>query len=141
MSNVILTPYIKPEVPIPPFPYYAVSNYLSPTDYNTAAKVIALADGQMSSNVNGDTLTLNAGPDEYMYLFSPVYNGAISFRDLSTNFVGGWDGASWGDGDVGENFGPVIVSLDFGAGAENWYVYRTDFSGVGNHTYSLTYAR
>jgi hypothetical protein len=141
MSNVILTPYIKPATSIPPFPYYAVSAYLPPTSYDTAAKIIALSDGQLSSNVNGDTIALNAGIDEYMYLFSPVSNGAVTFRNVSTNLVGGWDGASWGDGDIGEEFGPVVVPLDFGSGVSNWYVYRTDFSGTGAQTFSLTYAR
>lgn len=141
MSNVILTPYVRQPVSIPPFPYYAVSTYLPPTAYNTSAKVIALSDGQMSSNVNGDTLSLNAGVDEYMYLFSPVSNGAITFRNVATSLIGGWDGASWGDGDIGEEFGPVVISLDFGSGSSDWYVYRTDFSGAGAQTFSLTYAR
>lgn len=141
MSNVILAPYVRPLISVPPYPYFAVSPYLSASQYDTSAKVIALSDGQMSSNVTGDTFTVNATANNYVYLFSPVSNGAISFRDQASNFIGGFDGATWGDGDIGETYGPVIVSLDFGTGAEDWYVYRTDFSGVGAHTYVLTYAR
>lgn len=141
MSVVTLPIYVRPAVSIPPYPYYVVSPFLAPTAYDTAQKVMDIADGQMTSNITGDTLSLNVGVSDYAYLFSPVANGAISFNDLANNMPGGWDGASWPDGDIGENYGPQIISLDFGAGAEAWYVYRTDFTGAGNRTWKLTYAR
>lgn len=141
MSLTIIPPYKRPATPIPPYPYYMASAYLNPTQYNTSQKIIAISDGQMTSNVDGDVLTLNLGVERYGYLFSPVSNGAIQFTELPNNTIGGWDGATWGDGDIGETFGPAIVSLDFGEGAQDWYVYRTDFTTSGTKQWKLKYSR
>jgi len=139
MTLVLSTPYKKPQVSIPPFPYYAASTYLNASQYNTSAKLIALATGQMTSDTTGDTFTLDTGTTKYGYFFSPVSNGAIQFTEINSNLLGGWDGATWADGDIGSTNGPATISLDFGAGPSDWYVYRTDFAGIGIVTWKLRY--
>lgn len=145
MTAVILPVYIRPEEPVPPFPYYYDGPFLSTGDlYSgiTDDDLDALMDGQMTSNVTGDTITLSApGAGDYMYMLSPVYNGAITFTDTATNIIGGWDGASWPDNDIGESYGPVVISVVVNGTPEDWYVYRTDFPGIGNKTWRLSYAR
>ena len=134
--------YKKPPIDVPPFPFYKVG---APTlsEYDTAAELMAIADGQMTSNVSGDTISMTSGPGEYLFLFSPVSNGEITFLDLTGGAgTGGWDGAEWPlNGDLGISEGPLTISLDFGAGAEDWYVYRTDWADIGAKTFRLTYSR
>lgn len=145
MSLSIARPYRKPPIDVPPYPFYGVrSEHLNENTPDAALK--AALSAQMASNVTGDTLTLNIVAGSWGYLMSPVSNGAITFLDISPSggggATGGWDGASWpADGRVGDTRGPVVVTLDFGAGEEEWYLYRTDFQGLGNRTYRLTYAR
>ena len=140
MSLTIVPPYRRPLIAVPPYPYYISTQYMQPSAYNTAQKIMDIAD-QMTSNVNGDLLTMDHGANGYGYVFSPVSNGTIQFTDTSNNTIGGWDGATWPDGDIGETFGPKTISLDFGAGADPWYVYRTDFTGIGLKTWKLVYSR
>ena len=74
-----------------------------------------------------------------MYLCYPVALGLAQFRDLASDFIGGWDGATWpDDGTVGEVYGPLTVQRTINGVTSSWYLYRTDFDGIGTFTYELT---
>ncbi len=83
--------------------------------------------------------TLHAEPGQYMYVCYPVALGLAQFRDLASDFIGGWDGATWpDDGTVGEIYGPLTVQRTINGVTSSWYLYRTDFDGIGTFTYELT---
>lgn len=86
--------------------------------------------------------TLTAGSGEYMYFCYPASLKQAKFIDVATDFEGGWDGASWPDnGDVGEQFGPIAVTRIIQGIPSTWYLYRTDFSGIGTFTYEVTFGQ
>jgi hypothetical protein len=141
MSLVMAKPYKKRPLAIPPYPFF-FTGILVDEDWDTSEELLALADGQMTSNVTGDTITFTATGGDYFYLFSLVSNGEITFKDLENPGNGSMDGASWPtDGTEGTEYGPVIQQLNFGAGLEDWYMYRSDWPGIGTRTLRLTYAR
>ncbi len=90
---------------------------------------------------SGQRFTLSAPLGSYMYMCYPTSLGLASFRDVASNFEGGWDGASWpNDGSVGEEYGPIVVQRTNELGvSSNWYLYRTDFDGNGTMTYEVTF--
>lgn len=138
MSLTVARPYRKPPISVPPYPFHFVGVL---PDY-TEATIDANFTEQMASNVDGDILRLNVTEGNYGYLISPVSNGGITFLDLAGGAAGGWDGANWPtDGNPGEETGPVTIQLDFGAGLEDWYIYRTDFASLGQKSWKLKYAR
>lgn len=138
MSLTQARPYRKPPISVPPYPFHFVGVLPDYTETTIDANFV----DQMASNVSGDVLRLNVTSGNYGYLISPVSNGAITFIDLSGGAAGGWDGAGWPtDGTEGDTLGPETIMLDFGVGAEPWYLYRTDFQSLGNKAWKLQYAR
>lgn len=84
--------------------------------------------------------TLTAAPGEYMYVCYPVALGLAVFRDTATDFIGGWDGATWpDDGSVGTQYGPLTVERTINGVTSSWYLYRTDFDGIGTFEYEITF--
>lgn len=75
--------------------------------------------------------TLNAPVGQYMYFAAPTTYGYIKFYDTESQFTGGWDGANnnW------SIFGPRDVPID----GVMYYVYRTDFSGLGLSIWEARY--
>ena len=67
---------------------------------------------------------------QYAYFAYPVSQGVADIRDKATNNPGGWDGATWADGGFDSTSGPLTVTYDDGSGPEDWFVYRTSFSGI-----------
>ena len=97
----------------------------------------------MPSNVDSETFTFNAATTaDYVYFAHPVALGLGTLIDNATSFPGGWDGVLWADGGYEGTSGPITVQYDAGDGAGpiDWYVYRTDFSGIGNNTFRVDYA-
>lgn len=139
MSHTQSRGYKKAPIDVPPFPFYYVGAITDFSDANIRATFV----DQMASNVSGDTLQMTAGSGQFMYLISPISNGAISFLDLTGGgAIGGWDGGTWDNDDIpDETYGPRTIVLNWGAGDEDWYLYRTDFSNLGTKTWKLTYDR
>lgn len=80
-----------------------------------------------------------AGADEYMYVCYPAAWGLGEFEDQATMLIGAWDGATWpDDGGIGEVYGPLTVERTINGVTSNWYLYRTDFSGLGYYKFKLT---
>ena len=138
-------PVDEPEVPtdpeeptgptVPTTPVYGVGILAQP--YTEAAVIALLANAHPATT--GQTLTLNAAGGNFGYFAIPVAGAPVNFNnavfiDQSNGFPGGWDGASWpNDGEIGNETGPVIVSL----GGNNWKLYRTDFAGIGNKSFTV----
>ena len=66
--------------------------------------------------------------------------GLAEFLDTASDFVGGWDGASWpDDGDIGSEYGPIIIQRTLHGITSDWYLYRTDFDGLGAFEFKITF--
>lgn len=96
---------------------------------------------ELPSLASGQRFTLTAPSGKYMYFCYPQSLGLATFRDTASNFEGGWDGASWpDDGSVGDQYGPIVVQRRNELGVTStWYLYRTDFEGIGTFTYEVTF--
>lgn len=100
---------------------------------------IEFLTGELSSTEN-QTFDVDISGDNYGYFVYPVELGLATFTDTSTGLDGGWDGASWpDDGSIGSVYGPIVVSRTIGDETKDWYVYRTDFPGVGQKTFSVEF--
>ena len=86
---------------------------------------------------DGQIITTVAFP-LYVYLAIPKSEGFVTFTDDDTGFAGGFNGAAWGDGGTPSTSGPVTVSYNDGTGVVDWYVYRSDFSGIGSQSWTLS---
>ena len=98
-------------------------------------------DKELPTVASGQRFTLTAGSGQYMYFCYPASLGLAEFIDTASQFVGGWDGASWpDDGSVGEQMGPIAIQRKNELGiSSTWYLYRTDFDGIGTYTYEVTF--
>lgn len=94
----------------------------------------------VNSDTTGGTVSvaLNVPFPEYGYFAHPKSRGIAQFIDDSTGWPGGWDGANWPDGGYWAATGPITVTYDNGNGPEDWYVYRTSFSGFGALSWQVT---
>jgi len=101
------------------------------TTHLTGAGPFPTVNMNVTWGTNGDT-------PQYGYFAHPAYMGSAVFTDNSTGFPGSWDGMQWADGDVGTTTGPLTVTYDDGTGASLWKVYRTDFSGIGVISFTVT---
>ena len=91
-----------------------------------------LADGRFS---------MNAGPNRYGFFIYPIVWGLAQFKDVATQTVGGWDGATWpADGSVGSTAGPLTVSRTINGIPTQWYVYRTNFANIGQVAFDVTFS-
>lgn len=97
----------------------------------------------MASNNDGEQYALNlVSGDQYGYFAHPSDLGAATHTDLATGWPGGWDGITWTqDGGFGDTYGPVEVTIDDGSGPRLWKIYRTDFSGIGQYSWSVAYTK
>lgn len=90
--------------------------------------------------VNSAIINLSTDMGEFMYLCYPVAKGLATFRDTASDFVGGWDGASWpDDGDIGSEYGPIVIQRTINGVVSDWYLYRTDFEGLGPFEFEVTF--
>jgi hypothetical protein len=102
---------------------------------------LAVLENTLDSYQSGFEFTLLSGDMEYLYFCIPVGVGEITFFDLSNELEGGWDGASWpDDGGIGNQFGPIVIQRTDSQGqVSDWYLYRSDFAGLGEISFRTTY--
>ena len=82
----------------------------------------------------------NPDINEYVYFSYPVEMGAATFTDVSIGISGGWDGATWpDDGSIGNIYEPIVIQRSIDGVVTDFYVYRTDFPGIGNKTFNITF--
>lgn len=121
----------------PSLPVYG----LGPIAIDTDGEITTYLTNQMPGTSSGFQLTLNAStPSTYMYFAHRASLGIAQFIELITGFEGGWDGATWpSDGSIGNTVGPLSVQRTVNGITETWYLYRTDFGGIGEFTYTVNY--
>lgn len=112
---------------------------IGPIGIRSDSEISKYATNQLEEN-RTQLISLHTEPGEFMYVCYPVEWGLATFKDPATDFVGGWDGASWpDDGDVGEEFGPIIIQRTYKGVTSDWYLYRTDFDGLGSFTFEVSF--
>jgi hypothetical protein len=88
---------------------------------------------------SGETFTVTAPTSEYVYFASPVSYGLATFA-IGDGVSGGMDGATWpDDGSVGMTTGPLTITRISGGVSTDWYLYRSDFAGVGTVTLTVNF--
>jgi hypothetical protein len=85
------------------------------------------------------SVTVDAG--KYGFFCYPIVWGLASFTEVATGNAGGWDGATWpADGSIGTTAGPRTITKTINGINTQWYVYRTNFSGIGTVEFDVTFA-
>lgn len=137
MSLNCTTPYRK-TIPKPPiesetYPRYGIGLF---DDYEDENQQNSFMTGEhVDPEVNRSFAMPNATENLFFYYMAPLEYGEVSFKS-DTGLAGGWDGASWPVDDVGEEYGPVIITY---LGIQ-WRMYRTDFPGNLAATYTVSFA-
>lgn len=106
---------------------------------NTHSEILTLDNEE--PNTNNRSIEVECpNIEDYAYFAHPIELGIATFVDRSTGIAGGWDGASWpDDGGIGEVYGPIVVGRLIGDVATDWYLYRTDFPGIGTKIFDVTF--
>ncbi len=137
MTLWTLTPYARPPLPAIPYPRFGVG--ILPSNPNNNDYVNLLTN-VLTTSISGSTFSLNDGGTQYMYFASPAIHGNLTFTDTVINIVGGWDGANWPtDNTYLETGGRKEIQLTIGGDTRTWYLYRTDFKGIGLRTFRINF--
>jgi hypothetical protein len=116
-------------------PYYGVSAVVDQSA-KTGDFILALPHRGPTPDRLNPSFILNAPtPDLTMYYAYPVAYGEATFLDVQANFQGGWDGAH---GDYGSTLGPLIVPVTIDGHVVNFYLYQTDWEGLGEIEWSVS---
>ena len=135
MSLVCAAPYrapvVKPPVEIEAVPRYGMGRFETYDETSPMFDIIMAT--QHNDFLEGRFVMPQAVEDDYYYYMSPVEFGKASFR--FSGFTGGWDGASWPLDDMGEEYGPVVISY----GGRDWNMYRTDWPGSMGGQFTVSF--
>lgn len=122
---------------VPIYPFYGVADQSTP-------KNEALVLGLTGRGTVGDltaTFTLDsgaAGSTTTMFFAYPASYGLAQFEDQSAlGFYGGWDAAT-GDPIMGAT-GPLSLDVTIDGVLVPFYLYQTDFPGLGSITWKTTH--
>lgn len=110
--------------------------------WGTAA-IDASADAifAMTGKLVDGRFQINVGAGRYGFFAYPLVWGLATFKEVTTQIVGGWDGATWpADGSIGSTAGPLTVSRVINGITTQWYIYRTNFSAIGNTAFDVTFS-
>lgn len=137
MTILATKAYKRPPLPAIPYPRFGVGILPSNPNNNDYINILT---NTMTQSVSGSTFTMNDSGNTFMYFASPAVHGDVTFIDHNTDISGGWDGATWPtDGSIAETLGKVQATLTFGSDTRLWYIYRTDFKGIGTKTYKMMF--
>jgi hypothetical protein len=114
---------------------------VGPIGVRTDAQVVQYLTDEVPDLDTGFVFSLTSMLGEYMYFCHPVSFGIARFFDLDSGFEGGWDGASWpDDGDIGTVYGPIVIQREDEQGnVSDWYLYRSDFDGLGELNFRIEF--
>ncbi len=121
------------------YPYYGVADL---STAKNAALILGLSGrGPIADLVA--TVTMDSGaPTSTLTMFYayPSAYGYAQFEDAaSPGFYGGWDGAL-GDPTDPTKWGPMTIQVDMGGGnIVPFYLYQTDYPGLGSVTWNVTH--
>ena len=94
----------------------------------------------MDTKESGGMLEAKVPQGEYLYYAHPAAMGLATFTDPVLGLSGGMEGATWpDDGGVGSNYGPLTITRTVNGVTTDWYLYRSDFSGLGDVTFRVDY--
>lgn len=120
---------------VPRLPIYGTA----PAGINLAQELSILTEEATDTNNRILTVEIDS-PNEYGYLCYPIELGTAEFTDTGTGIGGGWDGASWpDDGDIGNDFGPIVITRTIGETTSQWYLYRMDFPSIGIFNFDVVF--
>lgn len=105
---------------------------IEPDNYNDGTLSAVL--NQQILSVNGTQFTTENAGDNYYYFLAPLKYGKVTFK--ANGLAGGWDGAHWPLDDIGDEYGPVVVTYL----GKKYNLYRTDFNGNSATTYEVLFA-
>lgn len=115
--------------------------------FGTAPIGLSLASDVASSITNeiepdeGIEIETTVPTGEYLYFSSPVALGEVTFTDVNSNVEAGMDGAKWmNDGSQGNQQGPLIITRVKNGIPTDWYLYRSNNSGIGTIKYRVSYS-
>lgn len=86
---------------------------------------------------SGDIQSLQLDDLEYAYLAHPVSYGIAAFFVPGDDIQSGWDGATWPINGVGDTYGPITIDYTKFGVTKSYYLYRTDFEGLGPIQYQI----
>jgi hypothetical protein len=110
-----------------------------PIGINSVAEADIVLDTVYDNRIVSE-FSVNLIAGEYGYFMHPAYLGLARFTDVDNDLLVGWQGASWpDDGTVGDADGPIVIYRTTGSGTKAWYLYRTDWPGIGAKTFSVTF--
>lgn len=112
-------------------PFYGVAAMPADGLNGIAALVPTLSNrGPNASKVIPD-IALCQAAGQYLWCAYPKAYGLATFTDKTNNFPGGWDGANSPVNGAGSYTGPKEVSITINGQVVPFYVYRTDYAGLG----------
>ena len=94
----------------------------------------------MTTKISGGVVTLTIPSGDFGYFMHPIEYGVATFTDFYTKIPGGWDGAAWPLNDIGTTDGPITINVTRSGITRQYYLYRTDFDGLGVVAYQVDYA-
>lgn len=98
-------------------------------------------DSEMPSSDSGHEFTTTTSGNNYIYFSHPATLGIATFTEVNSGLDGGMDGASWpADGSIGTVYGPIEITREVDGTEEIWYLYRSDFPGLGEITFRVRYS-
>lgn len=95
---------------------------------------------QSLEGFQGEDFDITLLENQYGFFAYPAALGKAIFYDRGfINARGGWHGATWTPYDAAfEEFSimdPIVAEV----GGTSWYIYRTDFPGIGDGTYAVRF--
>lgn len=95
----------------------------------------------MTGQLVDGRFTINVPAGRYGWFAYPLVWGLATFKDVTTHVEGGWDGATWpADGSIGSTAGPLTATRVINGISTLWFIYRTNFSAIGNTSFDVTFS-
>jgi len=116
---------------------------VAPWGVDTEAEILALTQASSNASVQQYEFGITSTNYGYFAIPSTVANAEnATFTQIVNGVdsdIGGWDGASWPENDIGITNGPIAVNGTNDGQPITWYVYRTDFDGLGTVTFRVNW--